>query len=135
MAAKDPAAALGLVGAGVVPGDATPFHSKNATLITSTTAQEIKAAVAGKAIYVTQLIIQNRTVAEAAIITIQDDSGTPVEYAEVAVSTAAGNAGYVAMKFEPPIQVTTGQALDGVSSGSLGDTVVHATGYVGTPGA
>jgi hypothetical protein len=130
---RDPLDAMALVFAGLIPADATPFNSKNATLITSTTAQEIKAATALKSIYVTKLQIQNRTITESPIITIQDDAGTPVEHAEVAVSTAAGNAGFLELNFWPPLQIAVGQALDGVADGSLGDTVVHASGFVGTP--
>lgn len=129
----DPLAAIGLANAGNVPADAVPFSSKNATDITSTTPVEIKAATSGKSIYITRLLVQNRTVAEAPIITIQDDAGTPVEHVTIAVSTAAGNDGFADLRFTPPIQVAAGQALDGKASGSVGDTVVHAMGYVGTP--
>jgi hypothetical protein len=130
---RDPLDALGLAIAGLIPTDAVPFNSKNATLITTTTAVEIKAATALKSIYVTKLQIQNRTITEAAVITIQDDAATPVEHAEVAVSTAAGNSGFVELNFWPPLQIAVGQALDGVAGAALGDTVVHASGFVGTP--
>lgn len=107
------------------------WYGQNGTDITSTTAQEIKAAPgAGKRIVLTQATILNKTVAEAAVISLQDDAGTPVVIGTWAVSTAAGNGGQVVLEFEPPIKLAENVALDGVAAGSLGDTVVSANGFI-----
>lgn len=127
--------AMALGEAGAVPSDATPFVSANTTDITSTTAVTIKAATTGKSIYVTKLLFFNKTQAEAAIITIQDDTGTPIVHLDgVELTTAAGNEGYLEYNFSPPLQIAAGKALEGKASGSLGDTIVFASGFVGTPG-
>jgi hypothetical protein len=119
-----------------LPSDAEPTGGFNSVDITSTTEQEIiSAPAATKKLYISKLIIQNKTVAEEALITIQDDAATPVEIATVLVSTAAGNGGHAVFDFVPPIGLTLGKGLDGVAGGSLGDTIVHASGWVGTPGA
>lgn len=135
MANLDGWRALALSRAGQVPTDATTFVSANTTDITSTTAQTIKAAVASKAIYVTKLLLMNKTPAEAPVITIEDNTGTPVVHlGQLELSTAAGNEGFLELDFNPPIVLATGKALMGTSDGSTGDTIVCAYGFVGTPG-
>lgn len=116
-----------------LPANAVPIHGFNSTDITEAVAVEIIAApAAGLALFISKLIINNATVAEDPIITIQDDAGTPVEIAKVMPSTVGGNGGNVTFNFDPPVELTAVKALDGIASGSLGDTVVHASGWVGT---
>jgi len=128
-------AAMALGAAGAVPSDATPFVSANTTDITSTTPVTIKAATALKSIYVTKLLFFNKTPAEAAILSIEDNTGTPIVHLDnVELTTAAGNEGYLEYNFDPPMQIAVGKALMGKASGSFGDTIVFASGFVGTPG-
>jgi len=116
-----------------LPANATPVHGFNSTDISSTAVQEIIAApAAGLALFISKLIIHNKTPAEEADITIQDDAGSPVEIANVLVSTAAGNGGNMVINFDPPVELTAAKALDGKAGGSLGDTIVNASGWVGT---
>lgn len=134
MPLKDSAAALAEHQVGALTTKAVPFRARNASAITSTTPVAIKAAVAGKRHVLTRARIFNPTIAEAAVITIQDDAGTPVVLlGPIPVSTAAGNAGVYEIELKPPVEVAVGRAINGVSGGSLGDTTVELHGYVDDP--
>lgn len=116
-----------------LPSDAVPVSGFTASDITTTTAVPVIAAPgAGKALYISKVIVQNKTVAEEALITIQDDGSTEKEIATVLVSTAAGNGGHAVFDFVPPIKLQTNQALDGIAASALGDTLVHASGWSGS---
>ena len=102
-------------------------------MITEAVAVEIIAApAAGKSLFIGQVIINNKTVAEDPVITIQDGAGSPVALGSVMVSTVGGNGGNHTFTFDPPFECTTEDALNGIASGSLGDTFAHASGWVGT---
>jgi len=132
LAAQSAALVLGRRPSGL-PADAVPIHGFNSVDITEAVAVEIIAAPAsGLSLFISKLIINNKTVAEDPVITVQDGAGTPVEIAAVMVSTVGGNGGNAVFNFDPPVELTTEDALNGIASGSLGDTKVHASGWVGT---
>jgi len=114
-----------------VPADAVPFTDHNATDVSSATAQVIRAATAGKAIYIAQLRAVNLHATEVQDTIIEDTAGTPVESLHVHVPAAG--AGEVDLHFDPPIKIATGLGLNASARATTGDVRVTVSGYVGTP--
>lgn len=114
-----------------VPDDAVPFTAFNATDVTSSTAVAIKAAVSGKAIYVSQIRAVNLHATEVQDTIIEDTAGTPVESMHIHVPAAG--AGEVDLEFDPPIKIATGLGLSASARAATGDVRVTVSGYVGTP--
>lgn len=118
-----------------LPSDAAPVAGINGTDITEAVAVDILAPSSGTlALYLSRLQIYNETVGEDPVITLQDESPNVTVWKGMP-STNGGNAGYVLLTFDPPIKLTTGEKLQGIASGSLGDTKVIASGWEGTPPA
>jgi len=116
-----------------LPSDAVPIHGTTAADITDTSVVAIIAApAAGKALYISKLIINNKTIAEDPIITVQDGAGTPVVIAKVMPSTAGGNGGNAVFDFNPPVKLTTAKALNGKASAATGDVMITAVGWSGS---
>jgi len=115
-----------------LPADAVPIHGAS-TVITEAVAVEIIAAPSALlALFISQVIINNKTIAEDPVITVQDDAGSPVPICSVLPSTAGGNGGNAIFTFDPPVELTANQALDGIADASVGDVIIHASGWVGT---
>lgn len=112
---------------GGVPDDAKPFVAVNATAITSTTPVAIKAAVTGKRHWITGAFFSQPTAAEAGVLTLEDDSGTPIVIAKVGFSGALQGP---TMFFEPPAEVAAGKAINGVGSAATGDAFITVMGFV-----
>jgi len=113
-----------------LPSDAVPFHDYNATDITSTTAQTIRAAPgAGKCFYISKITSFNSHATETPVITLQDDAGTPVQFWKWEQAAGPGQNEFT---FDPPLKTTTNTALEGVADGSTGDVRIQVNGWVGT---
>lgn len=131
----DPAAALALVTAGKLPPDGVIVRGSNASLITTNTAVDVlPAAGSGKTYYLCQAHFVNRTPAEACIIQLQDDEGSPNKVFEAALHAAVANGGDLHITFNPPIQMpTTDAKVQGIATAALGDTQIHLTAVKGSP--
>lgn len=110
---------------GGVPTTATPFSSSNTTLVTSTAVQVVRAAVTSKKKWITWISVSNPTAAETPIITVQDDTGTPV----VIDTFAPGAVGSLRRTYEPPIEVAAGKQIGAKADSSVGDTTVTVGGF------
>lgn len=123
----------GLRQVGGVPDDAVPAKGFNSTEIDGTTVRSILAAPgSGQSYYLTEIVVTNRTASEAPVITVQDDTGTPVPLITVspgAPGTAPG--GTIIHKFEPPLKVGDNKAVNGKAASAVGDTTVFVNGFVG----
>lgn len=99
----------------------------NSTDIDGTTAREILAAPgAGYKYLIRRIRIVNKTNAQTAVITVQDDAGTPVVlYTGVAHDPATAvpvdDSGWL----DAAIETDENVAVDGVAATATGDTIVH----------
>lgn len=126
-----PAIAASFVEAGPVPSDAATFTAVNATDITTTTKQLIKAAPgAGKAIYITQAIFNNKTVAEHASLILQDEDDVEIVHVNIPVTVAN-----IVINFRPPVEVAANKEVEGIAVTTLGDSTITINGFVGTASA
>jgi len=117
-----------------LPSDAVPVNGTSGEITTNTAVQILSPSAATKALYISKIVINNKTIGEDAIITIQDDEGTPNVHFRAMVSTNGGNGGNLQLDFDPPFKVVTGADLDGIAPATTGDTIVMASGWEGTPG-
>jgi len=121
-----------------LPVDAVPFHSFNDTDITTTSKQTIKTGTAGKAIYVKKVQLINKTPGETPTIKLQDSAGTPNEYAKIHVGGIVATGGLqgpvIEHIFDPVLELPVGLDFDGIALSAVGDVIVNASGWVGTPG-
>lgn len=113
-----------------LPVDATPFKSNNTTDITSTTEVSIKAATSGKAIFLKGFAATNKNASEVPMITLQEITGDAMLPSGVFF---LGGKETLVVEFDEPVQLTTGEGIEGKSDASTGDTVVTVWGWVGTP--
>lgn len=109
----------------IVPCDPVP-SGRTASDVTSTTAVEVIAATASKRMFITKVIIANKTASEPVAINIQDDAGTPVVHASILAQAQV----HIEVEFDPPLEIAAGQALDAAAAAATGDTLVTALGYV-----
>jgi len=118
-----------------LPSDAVPVSGMTASDITGTTAVAALAPSAStKALYVTDILVHNKTIAEDPVITIQSNASTPVPILQCLPSTAGAGNGHFSAKFDPPVKVATGKSVMGVAASAVGDCRVTVNGYEGTPG-
>jgi len=125
---------------GVAATARTPFHAINSTDITTTTTVVIKAAVASKKHWITQIFVTNKTPAEVSQVQIEDDTATtPVVIglfhgSPSTLTTSSGAASHAAgplYTFDPPIVVAAGARIMGKTiDATTGDYKVHVTGWV-----
>ena len=92
----------------------------NGSAITSTTPVAIIAATTGKRMLLLGYALQQPTAAEAGTLTVQDDTGTPVPLFKVGFD---GVLNIPPAAFPVPIPVASGKAVNGKSSGSVGDAI------------
>jgi hypothetical protein len=115
-----------------LPDDAVPFAAVNATDITTTTKQTIKAATAGKRLFVTQAHAYNKTTTEDTILALRHGT-TDVAIlhpTDIALNIQISDAPVV---FDPPIVIPANTDLDGISViANKGDCVIFVNGYIGT---
>ena len=117
-----------------LPPDAEAVWGKTAAEITTNTAVAVLAPSAtNKALFISKVIANNKTIAEDAIITLQDNTGTPIVIARAMVSTAGGNGGNWEVNFNPPVQLAVGKSLMGIAPATTGDTHIFAQGWEGSP--
>lgn len=108
------------------------FTAVNATDITDTTAQTIKAAPSDttyQAYEIDHVSFVNRTGSEAPTILIVDGDGTEIDRVQFL------DKGSIALSYNPPKRVATGKAIKGKALSSVGDTTITITGrliYVGS---
>lgn len=122
------AASIG-AGRNSIPASATPFSGTSA-VITSTTPVAVRAAVAGKRKWVTQIMASNPTPAEQVVIIVEDDTGTPVKIASLMVNDpAVGGGGFRTVVLDPPVEVAAGKAINARAHASLGDSFVTVLGF------
>ena len=122
------AEALGFLKAGSIPSDAVPFYAVNASDITTTTKQLIKAGPgAGKSIYITQAIFNNKTVAEHASLILQDEDDVEIVHVDLPVTGTNK-----VINFNPPIMVAEDKDLEGIAVTTLGDSTIAINGFIGT---
>lgn len=113
-----------------LPEDAVPFAAVNATDITTTTKQTIKAGVGGKRMFVTQANATNITAAEVQLLALRH--GT-TDVALVVPSDGGDANPSQAYTFDPPIVIPAGVDLDGIGLiADVGDCRIAVRGYVGT---
>ena len=111
-----------------VPDDAVPFHAMAAADVTTTTAVPVKAAVAGKKLWITQAILTNIHATENQRIRLQDDAGTPVQFGDLSAPAAKTKV----YDFNPPLETTAGTDLDAIGIiATVGDVRVTVNGYIG----
>ncbi|SRR6266568_1318037 len=89
----------------------------------ASSATQVKAGVASKSIYITDLIISTDT---ALNFKLQDNTGTPVVLGNKLYFPAVS---IFSKSFKTPIKVATGKDLNILASGA-GNVTVIATGYV-----
>ena len=115
-----------------LPEDAVPFSAVNAVDITTTTKQTIKAAVAGKRMFLTQANCYNKTTTEDQILMLRHGTTDiailhPVDVAEGSASRGDKQT------FDPPLVIPTSTDLDGIGViAAVGDCVIAVNGYYGT---
>lgn len=109
-----------------------PFVSGgNAAVNTGAADVTLKAAVAGKKIWVTWWSVTNITAGEYPVAELKDDQGTPVKYAQMAPNAAvATSKATQKMEFDPPIQIPAGQAVAYGLQTATGDCYSTVGGYV-----
>jgi hypothetical protein len=113
-----------------LPDDAVPFAAVNATVIETTTAQEIAAAVAGKCYYVTEAEAINFTAAEVQLLALQHGTTNVAVISPVDGGDAGGTNRYT---FSPPIKIPVGLALNAIGFiANVGDCHVAVRGYLGS---
>ena len=115
-----------------LPDDAEPFSAVNATDITTTTKQTIKAGVVGKKHYITQAVAYNKTTTEDQILMIRHGTTDIAILHPADVADAHGDHGKQ-YNFDPPLQVPAGVDVDGIGViAAVGDCVIALNGYVGS---
>jgi hypothetical protein len=113
-----------------LPEDAVPFAAVNATDITTTTKQTIKAAVGGKRMFITQANATNITAAEVQILALRH--GTTDVALLIPSDGSDANPSQV-IRFDPPIVIPKGVDLDGIGLiAAVGDCRIAVCGYTGT---
>lgn len=113
----------------------TPFSSTNATaLAVAATPQTVKAAVAGKRHWITELFAVNITTAEKAAVFLQDEDDViactfiPLSI-DAAVLSTEQNAGK--MTFNPPLVIASGKAIEiHAAAADVGDCFTTVNGFV-----
>lgn len=114
-----------------IPADSIPFAATNSTDVTDTTAQTVKAAAAaGKAHYISRVIVTNKTAGESPVILIKDGAASPVTLLTCA---PGGLNTWDSGEIMPPIKATTAKTITAEATGSTGDTLVTVIGWTGTP--
>lgn len=118
----------------ILPSDATFFKAINASDITSTTPVTIKAAPTNtaQAYYIKGFSATNKHATEVPMITIQEITGNVVIPAGIFF---LGGKETLVVEFDQPVQLTTGEGIEGLSDASTGDTLISVWGWVGTPTA
>ncbi len=118
-----------------IPDSATPFSATNATaLAIAATPQEVKAAVASKRHFITEIFPVNITTAEKAITFLQDEDDVisavfiplSVDAAVLAIDKNPGK-----ITFNPPLVIASGKAIEiHVAGADVGDVFCTVNGYV-----
>ncbi len=107
----------------------TPFSATNTADITTTTAVEIKAAVAGKRHWITGATCINKTDVETPFIGLQGDGDVLVDV--FAPGDPAIVAGGDTHYYNPPLVIPSGEAIEGIALlAALGDCIIAVHGYV-----
>ncbi len=116
-----------------LPEDAVPFSAMNATKIETTTKQTIKAATAGKRMFVTQAVAANETTTEDQILKLRHGT-TDIAILHPADIADAPTAGHGQMyTYDPPLVIPAGVDLDGIGLiAGVGDCYIAVNGYIGT---
>lgn len=110
-------------GAGVTT-DAIPFTATNADAIAAAaTPRAIKAAVTGKRHWVSSAVYSNITASEVAKLSVADGS---TKKAKAVLNGPAS----IEVSFNPPIEITAGNAINGYCDDDVGDSYITVTGYV-----
>lgn len=116
-----------------IPDASTSFSAVGATQVAGVTPVVIKAAVATKRHWITEAIIQNTTTAEDQIVEIQDEDdviAARVYAPNVADAGATLAAKEQTIKFDPPLPIAAGKALEAKATTATGDSWVTLIGYV-----
>lgn len=103
------------------------FRATNATDVTDTTYQAIKAAPSDTTYQfyeIDHVVITQKTASEAPTIVIADTAASP----ETLLTWRFLDAGSVQLSFNPPIRVATGKGISAKALSSVGDTVVTIVG-------
>ena len=112
-----------------IPDTATPFSATNATVITTTTLQVIKAAVASKRHWITETIAVNSTPAEDQVLALQDEDDVIAAVLMPADGSLGANAGKTT--HNPPLVIASGKAIEGIGKiAVVGDCFITVNGYV-----
>lgn len=115
-----------------LPEDATPFSAANATDITTTTKQTIRAGVGGKRKFITQAQAYNKTTTENQILRLRHGSTDLAILHPADIADAHGDHGRI-LNFDPPLVIPAGVDLDGIGViADVGDCVIFVNGYEGT---
>ena len=110
-------------GAGV-PESATAFAAVNGTKVSAAASpQAIKAAVTGKRHWITRAIFTNITTGEEANLSIADGSTKKCTYTLNGELSAA-------VTFDPPIEISSGAAINAYCEVDSGDSYISIQGYV-----
>jgi hypothetical protein len=110
-----------------VPATAVPFTSTNQTAITTTTAVDIKAAVASKRHWITAIHATNSTASEQTAIVLKDNAGSPKILGTIIAEAEKG----ASLNLKIPIEVASGLKITGeAQEATVGDTFVTIEGYV-----
>ncbi len=115
-----------------LPDDAEPFCAVNATDVTTTTKQTIKAGTAGKRLFVTEIDAYNKTTTEDQILMLRHGTTDVAMFhpLDIALDVAHPNQ---PKRFDPPIVIPAGVDLDVIGViAAKGDCVMMANGYIGT---
>lgn len=116
-----------------IPPDAVAFNATNAAVVdTAGTPKAIVAAPgSGKRIMLKQAVFTGPTANEVAVIHLEDTDGTVLFGPVIAGKTGAGlHKKAVTVKFNPPLRLVANKGLSVDITGSVGDSYVHATGYI-----
>lgn len=103
------------------------FRATNATDVTDTTYQAIKAApsdTANQFYEIDHMTITNKTSSEAPTIVVADTAASP----ETLLTYRFLDAGSVQLSFNPPIRVATGKGISAKALSSVGDVLVTIVG-------
>lgn len=112
-----------------VPATATPFSATNTTDVTSTSVQVVRAAVTAKKKWITEITVTNKTAAELPVITVEDNTGTPVVIDTFAPGDPAAGRGSERRTYSPPIEVAAGKQIGAHAGSSVGDVLVTVSGF------
>ena len=115
-----------------LPDDAVPFAAVNATDIETTTKQTIKAATAGKRMFVVQANSYNKTTTENQILMLRHGTTDVAILHPADIVDSHGDHGRID-RYSPPIVIPVGVDLDGIGViANVGDCVIAVSGYIGT---